>query len=373
MAGLYIHIPFCVSKCSYCDFYSLAPGRRAEAALFVQCLETELGRLPDGFAPETVFVGGGTPTALAPEELERLFGILRARLELSRVGEFSVEANPGTLTPRKLDILRGGGANRMSIGVQSFNDDALRLLGRAHTAAQAREAVGMLRAAGFENINIDLIQSIPGTGTEDTLADVRAALALEPEHLSVYNLSFEEGTPLFEELARGRVEAAGDDAEAETYFAVRELLERSGFVHYEISNYCRSGRECRHNLLYWTGGEYFGCGPSAHSHWRGARWGNFPSLENYAKALQKGHRPGTEAERLAAEAKARETLVMGLRLVGGIELEAFRRRTGFDADALCGEALVHLEAEGLLLRANGRLRLAPKALFVSNAVFCELV
>jgi oxygen-independent coproporphyrinogen-3 oxidase len=289
------------------------------------------------------------------------------------VSEFSSEANPGTLSPEKLSILRDGGVNRVSIGVQSFNDEALRLLGRAHSSREAREAFGSLRDAGFDNVNIDLIQSIPGMGLEATLEDVRAAASLEPEHLSCYNLSYEPGTPLADDLEAGRIATPGDEEEADTYFAVKALLEESGYEHYEISNFCKPGRECRHNLLYWQGGEYLGCGPSAHSHWNGARFANADDLRHYCNLLLKGEPPFGEKERLSPEEKARETLVMGLRLVRGVDLGAFRRQTGFDAGSLCGEALGELEAEGLIERLGNGLHLTTDALFVSNSVFSELV
>ena len=373
MTGLYIHIPFCISKCRYCDFYRLAPGRREEVELFIQCLETELKRLPADFAPESVFLGGGTPTALEPGQLAEVLDCIGRTIDLSQVSEFSSEANPGTLSPEKLSVLRGGGVNRVSIGVQSFNDEALRLLGRAHSSREAMEAFGLLRDAGFENVNLDLIQSIPGMGLEATLEDVRTAVGLEPEHLSCYNLSYEPGTPLADDLEAGRVATPGDDEEADTYFAVKDLLEESGYEHYEISNFCKPGRECRHNLLYWQGGEYLGCGPSAHSHWKGARFGNADNLQDYCNLLLEGKPPFGEKERLLPEEKARETLVMGLRLIRGVDRAAFCRQTGFDVDVLCGEVLAELIAEGLIERFGNQLHLTPNALFVSNSVFSELV
>ncbi len=373
MAGLYIHIPFCISKCRYCDFYSRAPEGQGEVVLFIQRLETELGRLPDGFAPETIFIGGGTPTALSPSQLVDLLECIGRTVDCSRVSEFSSEANPGTLSSEKLSILRGGGVNRISIGVQSFNDEALRLLGRVHSSREAKDAFELLRNAGFENVNLDLIQGIPGMDLAATLEDVRTAVGLAPEHLSCYNLSYEPGTPLADDLEAGRVVPPGDDAEAEAYFAVKDLLEGSGYEQYEISNFCKPDRACRHNLLYWQGGEYFGCGPSAHSHWKGARFGNVGDLQSYCNRLLEGKSPFGEVERLPPEEKARETLVMGLRLIRGVDLAVFRRQTGFDVDELCGSAIEGLVAEGLLCRAGDRLHLAPRALFVSNSVFSELV
>ncbi len=373
MTGLYIHIPICISKCRYCDFYKMTPQEWDNVGLFIQCLEIELRRLPADFAPDTVFVGGGTPTALEPNDLAAMLECIEGSINLENVAEFSSEANPGTLTPEKLAIMRGGGINRVSIGVQSFNNKALRLLGRIHEADQAVEGFHMLRGAGFDNVNIDLIQSIPGMKPEDVLADARMVAELEPEHISYYNLIYEPGTPMTRDRDAGRILSPGDDEEADNYFAVKELLEGAGYDHYEISNFCKPGRECRHNLLYWQGGEYFGCGPSAHSHWNGARFGNVRDLQVYCDRLQKNANPFDELERLSSGDKAREILVMWLRLTEGVDLALFEEQTGHAIDELCGESVESMIEEGLLQRQDNQLSLTHEALFVSNAVFTELV
>lgn len=373
MTGLYIHVPICISRCRYCDFYKMTAKEWSDVARFIRCLEAELGRLPPDFAPDTVFIGGGTPTALEAADYEKLLQAIRRRIDLAQVVEFTSEANPGTLTAEKLDAMRAGGIDRVSIGVQSFNEKALRLLGRIHSSEQAAEGFLQLRRAGFDNVNIDLIQSIPGMKPEAVLEDARRVAALGPEHISYYNLIYEPGTPMTSDLEAGRIFPPGDDQEAENYFAVKESLEQAGYTHYEISNFCREGRPCRHNLLYWQGGEYFGCGPSAHSHWCGRRYGNIPDLGRYCALLETGERPFEESECLAPADKARETLVMWLRLLKGVELERFREVTGFGVDDLCGEAVESLVEEGLLCRTQASLSLTRAALFVSNAVFSELV
>ena len=373
MTGLYIHVPICISRCRYCDFYKLTSSEWKDIALFIQCLEAELRRLPPGFAPETVFIGGGTPTALEPENLLVLFDAIKRTINLSNVVEFSSEANPGTLSHEKLSIMREGGINRVSIGVQSFNDKALRLLGRIHKGDQAVDGFQMLRDAGFDNINIDLIQSIPGMAPEDILDDARIVTELGPEHISYYNLIYEPGTPMTHDRDTGRIVPPGDDEEADNYFSVKALLEGAGYGHYEISNFCKPGRECKHNLLYWRGGEYFGCGPSAHSHWNGARFGNVRDLQSYCTRLLENENPFDELERLAPDDKARETLVMWLRLTEGVDLTAFERLAGTTVDELCGPTIESLIEERLLQRLENRLALAGHALFVSNSVFSELV
>jgi oxygen-independent coproporphyrinogen-3 oxidase len=373
MTGLYIHVPICIARCRYCDFYKLTPDEWDDIARYIECLELELQRLPEEFAPETVFIGGGTPTALEPQKLAALLETVQRTIDFSRVCEFSIEVNPGTITPEKLSIMKAGGINRVSIGIQSFNNRALRLLGRIHRADEAVDGFRMLRSAGFGNVNIDLIQSIPGMTREEIFADARQAAVLEPEHVSCYNLIYEPGTPMTLDRDAGRITAPGDDEEADTYYAVKALLEEAGFVHYEISNFCRPGHECLQNLLYWQGGEYFGCGPSAHSHWQGARYGNIRDMGGYCDRLRQGRRPFDEVERLLFEEKARETLVMWLRMIDGINPAVFERCTGTALDDLCGPAIQNLLEEGLLQRTENRLALSPDALFVSNSVLSELV
>jgi oxygen-independent coproporphyrinogen-3 oxidase len=373
MTGLYIHVPLCISRCRYCDFYKLTPNEWDDITLYIRALEVELQRLPKTFRPDTVFIGGGTPTALEPENLAELFRVIRAHIDISRVGEYTSEANPGTLTPEKLAIMKEGGVNRVSMGVQSFNNKALRLLGRIHKADQAVEGFHLLREAGFTNVNIDLIQSIPGMSPEDILDDARHAASLGPDHISYYNLIYEPGTPMTRDRDTGKIIPPGEDEEADNYYAVKRLLEDSGYGHYEISNFCRPGRECLHNIIYWQGFSYFGCGPSAHSHWEGARYGNVPDLQAYCDRLLRGEGAFDDLERLAAEDKARETLVMWLRMMEGVELTEFKNRTGLEVEGLCGSAISSFMEEGLLQMEGNRLALAPDALFVSNSVFSDLV
>ena len=373
MTGLYIHVPLCMSRCRYCDFYKMTPNEWNDVALFIQCLETELGRLPKDFAPDTVFIGGGTPTALQPDAYADMLDAIRRRIDLSNVIEFTSEANPGTLTKDKLAAMRAGGVNRVSIGVQTFNGKALRLLGRAHSQKQAIEGYRMLRDAGFDNVNIDLIQSIPGMTPADVLDDARRVIELGPEHISYYNLIYEPGTPMTHDRDAGRIVPPGDDEEADNYYAVKALLEAAGYEHYEISNFSKTGRECLHNVLYWQGGEYFGCGPSAHSHWRGKRFGNIPDLPGWCKRISSHERPFNVTEELSCADKARETLVMWLRMTAGVETADFQERTGQAVDGLCGDAVDMMVEEGLLRRTGSRLALSPDGLFVCNAVFSELV
>ncbi|MBC8206135.1 MAG: radical SAM family heme chaperone HemW [Kiritimatiellales bacterium] len=354
MSGLYIHIPFCVRKCDYCAFYSEVSNDRKKQAQFFQALEKELNSLPPDFSPETIFIGGGTPTAPDFQTLAEFFPIFGK----FNPQEFSVEANPGTVDEAKLSLLRKSGLNRLSIGVQSFDFQCLETLGRIHSAEQAETAFRMARAAGFDNISIDLMFGTPGQTLAMLDADLTRALELGPEHIAIYNLMYEEGTPLAE---RNPVRL-DEELEREMYDHIRKRLADAGFVHYEISNFAKPGFECRHNLLYWTGGEYIGCGPAAHSHWQGTRWANVSDLDDYCT---NGPRREFE-ETLDSDAKERETLVMGLRLLDGVEVSSKvwkKQQETFQA----------LEKAGLLVIEGRRVWLSGDALFVSDAVFAELV
>lgn len=360
--GLYVHVPFCVRKCTYCAFYS-RPAEPELVAAWQAGIGCELEALPGDFAPETIFIGGGTPTALSEHQLACLLENIRARVNLDNVREWTCEVNPGTLSPAKADVLRGAGVNRLSIGAQSFHDETLRRLGRIHSAAETRECVQMARAAGLDNIGLDVIFGGPGVARDAFEADVDAALALEPEHVSCYCLELEAGTPLAEEVQARRL-AVSENEQREQFDWARRRLARGGRAHYEISNFARPGRECRQNLLYWTGGEYIGIGPAAHSHWRGRRWGNTADLPEWKRAFE---------ERLEPEAKACETLVMGLRRIAGWGRDEFRNATGFDYDDLRGAEIRRLAAAGELVAGADRICLAEDALFISDSVFAELV
>ncbi|MCC7300274.1 MAG: radical SAM family heme chaperone HemW [Verrucomicrobia bacterium] len=353
MSGLYIHIPFCVRKCSYCAFYSL-PMPWKNVPEFFQGLGKELNNLPPDFFPETIFIGGGTPSAPDIQTLETFSPMLKRFKPV----EFSVEANPGTVDAAKLALLKWSGVNRLSIGVQSFDFQCLETLGRIHSAEQAEAAFRLARAVGFENISLDLIFGVPGQTMEMLESDIDRALALSPEHIAIYNLMYEEGAP----LTKRNLPRLDEEMERDMYDRIRSRLQAAGFLHYEISNFAKPGFECRHNLLYWSGGEYIGVGPAAHSHWNGVRWANVSDVNDYCSS---GPRREFE-EMLESDAKERETLVMGLRQLAGVEVSSRLWKP-------LEESFRSLEKEGLLVITGRHVRLSEKALFVSDAVFAELV
>jgi oxygen-independent coproporphyrinogen-3 oxidase len=384
MPGLYLHIPFCVRKCIYCDFYSIpsvegSVAQRlrsyvyADQHVFLDALEKELESLPENFAPETLFIGGGTPTELSDRDFESLLDLIRRKVNLEQVQEWTCESNPGTLTQAKAHMLRQAGVNRMSIGVQSFDPSALEFLGRIHNADEARDGIRMLQATGFDSINLDLIYGIPTVDPDIIETDIATAVALGVNHIAAYCLIFEDGTPLADLQRKGYVKEVDDDTELAQYQMVRQRLSEAGYRQYELSNYAQPGHESLHNLLYWEGREYFGCGPSAHSHWQGRRWSNVRSLETYCKQWLTGTYTPAMEETLPPEAKARELVIFGLRKIQGIDLADFEQRTGYSLEELYGNTLNWLCEIGMLARDETSIRLTEQGLFLSDSVFAELV
>ncbi len=382
MRGLYVHVPFCVRKCRYCDFYSMpksAAGGMLQIAApderYLAALEMELSRLPEDFRPVTTFVGGGTPTELDDAALDRLLARL-ARFRSDRLVEWTVESNPGTLTPAKARALKAAGVTRVSLGVQSFEPENLRFLGRIHSADEAVAGYELLRRTGFENVNLDLIFGIPGSSREALRRDLeRAALTLRPEHISCYCLIFEPGTPLERMRAHGLVSEVDEEEERAQYEIVRETLGAAGYGQYEISNFARPGRECRHNLLYWGPGEYHGVGPSAASHVERRRFTNVRDLGAWCERLEGGESPvdADDDVRLKDDAWAREALVMALRRIDGVSRAEFRAATGHDPLDLAGREIDRFAGLGFIEVDGDRVRLTPEGLFVSDSVFAEVV
>lgn len=385
--ALYVHVPFCVKRCSYCDFASealeeaLGTGARRHGlrvASYLEALAEEAARSERrGSLLATVYVGGGTPTALTDAELDRVFEIIGANFDLARLVEFTVEANPGTVDERRLSHIRGLGATRLSLGVQTFDDHGLRLLGRVHDSREAAAAFGAARAAGFDDLSVDLMFALPGQKLEDVRRDVACVAELAPEHVSLYGLTYEPGTRLARLRDDGAVAAVAEELDREMYLAIIDDLERAGYPQYEISNFAREGFECIHNQSYWSLGEYVGLGPSAASYLGGERRRNASALDEYVERISRGESPVAERERLEPEPAARETLMLALRTRRGAHPAEFEARTGFAIDALLGEKGRRLVAEGWFeFVGHGeedRLRLTRKALPVADEILAELV
>lgn len=370
--ALYIHVPFCAAKCRYCDFYSLATGQ-SEAGIFLQALAAEMrSQAPSLGKPlASVFVGGGTPTSIGQACLEELLAIPADWIGCDT--EFSVEANPGTVDGPGVETLIRAGVNRVNLGVQSFMDEELKNLGRIHSTRQARDAFHMLRQAGLQNIGLDLIYGIPGQSLQSWQASVAQALDLGPQHLSCYCLTFEENTPLWQDLQAGRVEEM-DEAEQEACW--RHAISAgadAGLEHYEISNFAKPGRQCRHNLTYWHNMPYIGLGPGAASYLGGVRRTNDPDLAAYVSALLSGQAAPASQEQLTGRSAMAETVMLALRLTQGLDLQAFEDRYGQDVRQVFPRSISrYLQTMGLEVQ-NRHLRIPASALFVSNEILADIL
>ncbi|MCR4418564.1 MAG: radical SAM family heme chaperone HemW [Clostridia bacterium] len=375
--SLYLHVPFCLRKCPYCDFVSY-PGRGPEeTAAYVAGLarELELWARRLNPAPEitTVYVGGGTPSLLPVSLWRQLGAALRCCFRLSPRVEFSVEANPGTLTPELLETLREIGVNRLSLGVQSFDPRFLRLAGRPYHREDILRSAAEARRAGFDNLNLDLIFGFPGQSPDDWRQDLEAALELAPTHLSCYELQLDPQTPWGRAAAEGELVLPEEEERAAMYEYAEERLEKAGFEQYELSNFALPGHACRHNLAYWLRRPYLGVGAAAASFMEERRWINLPALEEYLERVNSGRLPVAEQEELEPEAAMAETMMLGLRLTRGVEAGAFRRRFGREVTEVFGPRLKYLGRLGLIEEGAGYYRLTPRGRLLGNLVFREFV
>ena len=383
--GIYVHVPFCTAKCGYCDFNSYANHEHLIPA-YADTLVKDAGlwvEVVGGRPVETIFFGGGTPSLNPVDEMATILDGLRARFDVAPDAEISLEANPGSLSTSYLSGLRGIGFNRLSIGVQSFDDEELVQLDRIHTADDARRALACAREAGFDNVNLDLIYGLPEQPLSGWQRTLEEAFALAPEHLSLYALTVEEGTPLARDIARGRVTAPDADAQAEQYEWTQDRLAQAGYEHYEISNWARPGYRCRHNLIYWQNREYLGLGAGAHSFLNGVRFSSVLLPNRYvelvdasvaARARGTGemrHVAGTEL--ITEELSISDTLILGLRLTDGIDLDAFAARYGRSVDEVHGSVIDEFVGYGLLERTATHLRLTPRGRLLSNELFQRLL
>jgi oxygen-independent coproporphyrinogen-3 oxidase len=381
--SLYLHIPYCQSKCPYCDFNSHAVASWPEDD-YVRALVAEIERRAGedpwaGRRLKTIFFGGGTPSLFRPESIAAVLAAAERNFGLEGGAEVTLEANPGTVDAAKLGGMRAAGINRISFGAQSFNDERLKFLGRIHGAAETREAVRLAHRAGFERLNIDLIFAVPGQSIDETLSDIAEAAALGPDHISAYNLTFEEGTAFFTEMKRGRIRPIDSDRQAEFYAAVREELPRRGYDMYEISNYAPPGHEARHNLSYWRLESYLGLGAGAHSFARdeigggGRRWWNERMPARYVQQALKGGLAQAGGETVDARIARGEFVFLNLRLREGFALADFEVRFGASFDSFFGARAARLFEGELLIRDRGRIYLSERGVELADSVFAEFI
>jgi oxygen-independent coproporphyrinogen-3 oxidase len=367
----YVHVPFCAHHCGYCDF-AIATGQDHLIENYVDAVTAELTSLQTPQSVRTLFLGGGTPTHLRPAPLARLLAAVRRWLVLEPGGEFSVEANPDDLDEERVAVLAEYGVTRVSLGAQSFHPHLLATLDRVHCPAQVEHAVGRVRRR-IEQVSLDLIFGVPGQGAAEWQADLDRVLALEPDHVSTYGLTYEKGTPLWKRRRRGLLRPLGEEEELALYAAGIDRLESAGFEHYEISNFARPGKRCRHNEVYWANEAYFGFGMGAARYVLGRRELNTRDLGAYLRKALAGEAATFQSEELEPAERARETMAVQLRRCDGIERRVFRRQTGFDLDALVGGRLPLLVEQGLLCDDGERVRLTRAGKYVADGVIERLL
>ena len=374
MLSLYIHVPFCVRKCNYCGFYSTGYSSQS-ADHYLSALRIEATGYQQAFSRrvfDSVYIGGGTPTVLALEQSERLMGVVNEHFQIARDAEYTIEANPNTVTGPQLMELQERGINRLSLGIQSFSDDLLKILGRLHTAQEAADAFMLARNAGFRNIGVDLIYGIPGQTTTKWKETLDRALALKPEHVSAYSLSLDEGSWFLDEVEAGRIAMPPTDSAADMYELAVVKLGDSGYENYEISNFCLPGFSCRHNRNYWDRGEYLGLGPGAWSFIEGRRYRTVADVREYAMRLTEGMTVVDCEEIVVPRQAANETVMLGLRTSQGVDLVRYEQTYGADALRQLQYNAAPLKLADLLTEMGGRLRLTRGGAFIINEVLARL-
>jgi oxygen-independent coproporphyrinogen-3 oxidase len=373
--GLYVHVPFCETKCGYCDFYSVAIYDRRPSDALLECLIRELHDRTNGRPGwiHTMFIGGGTPTILRNEQLSAIFGPLGRIAHANRVAEFTVEANPATVDLAKLDILVRAGVDRISMGAQSFEPNELKVLERLHSPDDIAPSVALVRKCGIRRLNLDLIFAIPGQSLASWRGSLERAMALEVDHIACYGLTYEPATRLTKQLHQGRITPCEDGLAAEMYELAIEQLVAAGYKQYEISNFARPGQQCLHNLIYWRNEDYIGVGPSAAGYVNGERYKNVADVAGYIRRIQQSGKAVIESERLTGPAAAADTLMTQLRLNEGVDVKAFIQRHSADIWRRVAECANALAGIGLLELTGGRLSLTGRGRLLGDAVLVELM
>jgi len=367
-AGIYIHIPFCVRKCPYCDFYSVSD--LATIPVFVDALiaEMTLRRQPEKVF-DSIYIGGGTPTVLDQEQVCRILEAAGREFAIDPGAEITIEANPGTVSNARLRAFRSAGINRINIGVQSFDDANLEFLGRIHTAEDAKNALHMAEDAGFDNIGLDLIYALPDQTRRNWQKDLETAVDCAPAHISAYMLTCEPGTPLDSDRIAGRFKPAHDSRQAEFFMHARDFLRRHGYEHYEISNFARSARyRSRHNSKYWNNIPYVGFGPAAHSYAPPVRSMNVRSVAEYVEKIREGRLPVGETEKLNWQQLMIEAIYLGLRQAVGIDCAAFANRFGVDFKQMFSDLIGRFTAKGYLMEHDGRIVLTGRGMLMQESI-----
>lgn len=373
--GLYIHIPFCARKCEYCDFFSWSAGEE-EREQYVEALLWEIESYREfakGYRVSTIFIGGGTPSVLLPKQMERILQKVYEVFELEKRPEITIEINPGTVNEEKLQCYKENGVNRLSMGLQSVNNEKLRLLGRIHTYQDFVGSYELARKVGFDNISLDLISSIPGQTLQDWKKELETATAQKPEHISVYQLIIEEGTPFYEKYAEHPELLPDEETSREIYLWTGKFLKEAGYEQYEISNYTKSGKESRHNLKYWERGDYLGLGLGAASMVRNIRMSNTKDMKTYLERCTQPKTMREDVQFLEEPRQMEEFMFLGLRKTRGVSKKEFRRTFGREMDMVYEKALHKCLENGMLLEHKDRIFLSEEGTLLSNIVLSEFL
>lgn len=365
-SSAYIHIPFCTQICYYCDFSKVfIKNQPVDDYLRALMEEVAFYDLP---ALRTLYIGGGTPSALSADQLDYLLTQLEELLDLSQLEEFTIEANPGDLTEDKIAVLKQSKCNRVSLGVQTFDDRMLKKIGRSHNQSQIYETISSLKQAGFHNISIDLIYALPGQTMDQVVDNVARALSLDIPHMSLYSLILENHTVFMNRQRRGNLHLPNEDVESDMFDYILKELEANGFEHYEISNFTKPGYESRHNLMYWDNSEYYGLGAGASGYLHGMRYRNRGPIQHYLKAIREHGHARLHEEILSQKEQMEEEMFLGLRKKRGVSIQQFETKFGRSFAGYYGQVLAELKAEGLLQEEDGYVRMTKKGLFLGDTV-----
>ena len=374
MAGIYIHIPFCKQRCRYCSFFSSTRNGEKERYVDAVCQEIEMrSDYLDNSTIETIYFGGGTPSTLSEKDFGKIFATIESRYKICKDAEITMEGNPDDLSEEYLAMLRNQPFNRISMGVQSFDDTILKTLGRRHDAARAIEAFESARKAGFDNISIDLMFALPGSNAQSWEKDLATATSLHPEHISAYNLTYEEGTPLYSAMQQGTIVPLDEDGNIEQFTMLIDRLTAAGYRHYEISNFALPGRESRHNSSYWHNIPYLGCGAAAHSYNGTSRRWNIADIPLYIKGIASGN-GDYEEEILSESERYNDALLTRLRTSDGLPLKWMEENFSAKLNRyMLKNAQRHLDAGTLTTTDDGSIRLTKKGIFISDAIIRDLI
>ena len=374
--GLYLHFPFCISKCPYCDFNSYELKEDNQISSYISALYREINVYSQKLKKsniKTIYVGGGTPTILSGVQIYNLLEFCKDKFAIDKNAEITIEANPGTLDGEKLKLLIESGINRLSLGAQSFNNLFLKKLGRIHTTQDIINSYFLAREIGFSNINIDIMFALPGQTTEDFQATLKKAVSLKPDHLSLYNLTINTGTEYYENHKRNNLKLPSEDEEFDMYDWAINFLKENNFEHYEIANFARPHRRSLHNLIYWQNQPYLGIGAGAYSFIRGYRYMNFKDPAKYIKEVMNDKLPIDQGEKLSLRKRMIETIILGLRTKDGVSYKKFKARFKVDINNTFHKQIKKLVNLRLLLKDDCKIKLTKKGIFLANTVFREFV